>query len=55
MMSSERLRAARAVMMCNQENWREPVFGGAAADVDYVDGPGRAKIRGKKWEVPKVV
>ena len=49
MMSSERLRAARAVMMCNQENWRD---GGLAnyddGSFDYVDGPGLTKIHGKK-------
>lgn len=49
-LSSERLRVARDVMMCNQENWREKCLanyddeGGAFS---YVDGPGLTKIRGK--------
>lgn len=49
-LSSERLRVARDVMMCNQENWREKCLanyddeGGAFS---YVDGPGLTKVRGK--------
>ena len=49
MMSSERLRAARAVMMCNQENWRDGCLANYDdGSFDYVDGPGLTKIRGKK-------
>ena len=49
-LSSERLRVARDVMMCNQENWREKCLanyddeGGAFS---YVDGPGLTQVRGK--------
>lgn len=49
MMSSERLRAARAVMMCNQENWRDGCLANYDdGSFDYVDGPGLTKIHGKK-------
>ena len=51
MMSSERLRAARAVMMCNQENWRDGCLANyhdGRLDSHYVNGPGLTKIRGKK-------
>jgi len=48
-MSAERLRAARAVMMCNQENWRDGCLANYDDDAfDYVDGPGLTKIHGKK-------
>ena len=48
-MSTERLRAARAVMMCNQENWRDGCLANYDdAAFDYVDGPGLTKIHGKK-------
>jgi len=48
-MSTERLRAARAVMMCNQENWRDACLANYDdAAFDYVDGPGLTKIHGKK-------
>jgi hypothetical protein len=48
-MSSERLEAARSVMMCNQDNWEMGCLANYDDEAfDYVDGPGLTKIHGKR-------
>lgn len=48
-MSTERLEAARSVMMCNQDNWETGCLANYDDEAfDYVDGPGLTKIHGKR-------
>ena len=47
-LSESRLKKAREVMTCNQDNWREGCLNNYDDDFYYVDGPGLTEVRGKK-------
>jgi hypothetical protein len=47
-LSESRLKKAREVMTCNQDNWREGCLNNYDDEFYYVDGPGLTEVRGKK-------